>query len=151
MARMYSRKRGKSGSVQPEKQEKPTWLSYSENEVELLIAKLAKEGNTGSEIGTILRDAYGIPSVKVVTGKTITEILSGKKLLGELPEDLMALMKRLVTISAHLEQNKKDKPALRGYQLTESKIKRLVKYYKANRKLPVDWTYDLKSIKLLTE
>ena len=151
MARMYSRKRGKSGSTKPEKKSKPSWLRYKGNEVELLVTKFAKERNTSSQIGQILRDSYGIPDVKIATGKSITTILSEKNMLGEIPEDLLNLMKRLVLIKKHLELNKKDMPALRGFQLTDSKIKRLVKYYKNNQKLPIEWTYDLKSIRLLAE
>jgi small subunit ribosomal protein S15 len=71
MARMYSRKRGKSGSKKPAKPILPGWVRYKAKEVELLVAKLAKEGKSSSEIGLFLRDVYGIPSVKLVTQKRI--------------------------------------------------------------------------------
>jgi len=151
MAKMHSRARGNSGSKKPEKMVKPSWLRYSEQEMALLVTKLAKEGKTSSQIGLVLRDAYGIPDIKAATGRSITEMLSEKKMLGEIPEDLLSLMKRSVLIRKHLESNRQDMSAKRGLQLTESKIKRLVKYYKRTEKLPVDWTYDLNSIKLLAE
>ena len=44
MARMHSRKKGKSSSKKPIKKTLPVWLRYKPNEVELLIAKLSKEG-----------------------------------------------------------------------------------------------------------
>ena len=71
MARMYSRKKGKSGSKRPVKKTKPVWLRYGSRETEQLVIKLAKAGKTASEIGIILRDSYGIPSVSAVTKKKI--------------------------------------------------------------------------------
>ena len=53
-----------------------------------------------------------------------------------------------VGVKKHLEENKHDMPAKRGLQLTESKIRRLIKYYKKIKKLPIDWKYDENSIKL---
>ena len=42
-----------------------------EKEVEKLIVKYSKAGKTSSEIGMILRDNYGIHSVRSLTGKKI--------------------------------------------------------------------------------
>ncbi|MBW2971551.1 30S ribosomal protein S15, partial [Candidatus Woesearchaeota archaeon] len=108
----------------------------------LLIGKMAKEGKTPSQIGLVLRDTYGIPDVKTVAGKSITKILGEKKLLQAVPEDLRALIKKAAMIRKHMDDNKQDRTALRGLQLTESKIKRMVKYYKTSGRLPVDWKYD---------
>ena len=41
--------------------------------------------------------------------------------------------------------------AKRGFQLTESKINRLVKYYKKTNKMPKDWKFDRAKAKLLVE
>ena len=142
MARMHSRKKGKSGSKKPIKKAIPSWMGYKPKEVELLVVKLAKEGKSPSEIGLILRDNYGIPDVSIVCGKSITEVMRGNKLAPEIPDDLTALIRRTVLVRKHLEKNKKDQTAKRGLILTESKIKRLVKYYKANGKLPLEWKFD---------
>ena len=142
MARMYSRRKGKSASKRPIKKTQPTWLRYKEAEVELLITKLAKEGNAPSVIGLILRDTYGIPDVKPITGKSITATMKEKKLLGKLPEDLLALIKKAVMIKKHLEENRHDQTSKRGLTLTESKIKRLVKYYKRTGRIEETWKYD---------
>jgi len=40
---------------------------------------------------------------------------------------------------------------LRGLQLAESRIKRLVKYYKRIGRLPMEWKYDSESIKFYAE
>lgn len=151
MARMYSRKKGKAGSHRPSKPSVPSWMRYKEKEIELLITKLVKEGKSSSQIGMILRDTYGIPNVKLIAKKSITEILKEKKELSEIPEDLLALIKRGIAINKHLEGNKKDETARRGLILTESKIRRLVKYYKKTGKLSSDWKYDPKRASMFIE
>jgi len=151
MARMHSRKKGKSGSKKPVKKVKPVWLRYGSKETEQLVIKLGKAGKTASEIGIILRDSYGVPSVRVVTKKTITRILQENKLEQKLPYDLIALIQREIAIMKHMDSNKKDMTAKRGLQLTDSKIRRLVKYYKKIGRLPQDWAYDKKNAKLLIE
>lgn len=148
---MHSRKRGKSSSTKPSKKALPAWVKYKPKEVELLIVKYAKEGKTASQIGLYLRDEYGIPDVKLITQKSITKILEEKKLAKDIPEDMMALIKKAVMVRKHLEENAKDMPAKRGLQLTEAKIMRLVKYYKSTKKLPADWKYDPKKVRLYVE
>lgn len=117
----------------------------------MLVIKLAKEGKTSSEIGLVLRDTYGVPDVKSLTGKSISQMLAEKKLTPELPDDLIALMKKSIAIRKHLEANKKDEAAKRGLLLTESKIRRLLKYYKRIGRLAVDWKYDPAKLKMYTE
>jgi len=151
MARMYSRKKGKSGSKRPSSKTLPTWVRYKSKEVELLIVKLAKEEKTASQIGLFLRDTYGIPDVKRLVGKKISTILKEHSLLPKIPEDLMALIKKAIALKKHLDENKQDRVAKRGLQLTESSIRRLIKYYKRIKKLPVDWKYDSKTVSLLVE
>lgn len=148
---MHSRKKGKSGSKKPVKKSVPSWARYKAKEVEILVTKLAKEGKASSEIGVILRDTYGVPSIKTTAGKSIQAILKEKGMQKQLPEDLLNLVKKSISIRKHLEGNKQDMPAHRGLILTESKIKRLVKYYKQNKVLPLDWKYDSKSIRLYAE
>ena len=142
MARMHSRKRGKSGSKKPLKKTVPVWLTYKANEVELLIAKLAKEGKSSSEIGTILRDTYGVPDIMTLCKKTVSDILKEKNIAPELPDDLMALIRKSVSIRKHMEANRKDQTAKRGLMLTESLIKRLTKYYKRTGKVVSGWKFD---------
>ncbi|MCH8329059.1 MAG: 30S ribosomal protein S15 [Nanoarchaeota archaeon] len=142
MARKYSRKHGKSGSKKPLKKSLPVWLRYKPKEVEILIAKLAKEGKNSSEIGIVLRDTYGIPDVRTLCKKKISNILEEKNLAQEIPDDLLALIRRSVAIRKHMETNNKDQTAKRGLTLTESKIKALTIYYKATGKLSSEWKFD---------
>ena len=148
MARMHSRKKGKSGSSKPVNPVAPAWVPLKAKEIEMLIVKLAKEGVPASKIGLLLRDQYGIPSVKVVVGKSISALLKEKDLVNEIPEDLMALIRKAVLIRKHLEENHKDQPGKRGLILTESKILRLSKYYKGTGRLDASWKYDHKTIRL---
>ena len=141
MGRMYSRKKGQSGSTKPLVKDKKTWVEHKDKEVIMLIKKLNKAGNAPSEIGLILRDSYGIPSLKDVLGKKILKVLKEEGLAPKLPEDLSSLIKRAVQIRKHLNENHKDQTARRGLLLTESKIRRLAKYYKANKVLTEEWKY----------
>ncbi len=85
----------------------------------------------------------------MVTKKTIGQILKENKVYPKLPEDLLSLMKRVVDISAHLEKNKKDYQSYRGFELAESMIRRLVRYYIRKGVLPKGWKYNLEQAKLL--
>jgi small subunit ribosomal protein S15 len=151
MARMYSKKKGKSGSSKPLEMKEQSWLRYKGKEVEMLIAKLAKEGTKPSQIGIHLRDAYGIPDVRLVTGKKLTAILADKNLLQKFPEDIISLMSRRIAITKHMLENKKDQTAKRGVDITDSKIRRLVKYYKAKGKISKEWNYNPDEIKMYME
>lgn len=151
MARMHSRAKGKAGSLRPEEKKKPTWLRYSEKEIEMLILKMAKEGMKSSQIGIHLRDSYGIPDVSAIVGKPITKVLKEKGIAGKVPEDMQNLLKRVVALQKHLEVNRHDYSAKRGLQLTESKIRRLMKYYRKTKVLPADWKYDPANIRLYLE
>lgn len=117
----------------------------------MLVVKYAKEGKSASQIGLYLRDEYGVPSVKLVTDKTVSQILKEKKMSPDLPDDLMALMRKAVLLRKHMGPNHKDMSGKRGLQLTESKINRLAKYYKAHGQLAADWKYDPEAIRLLVE
>jgi small subunit ribosomal protein S15 len=150
MARMYSRKKGNSGSHRPA-QTQAKWVTHKPAEVEDIIARLAKEGKGPAEIGTILRDQYGIPSVKALATKKVTAIMKEKGQLPELPDDMLNLLKSAVKLRAHLERNSHDRYCKRGLELTESKIRRLAKYYKKNEVIPAKWQYDPEKAKLLVK
>ncbi|MFH1408753.1 MAG: 30S ribosomal protein S15 [Nanoarchaeota archaeon] len=151
MARMYSRKKGKSGSTYPVEKKIPGWMRYTAKEVELLILKLAKEDHTSSEIGLILRDTYGVPNVKLLCKKSINDILKAKNLSPKLPEDLSALISKYVVVVKHLEANHKDMTGIRGKRLAISKIGRLVKYYKKSGRLAQDWKFNPKQATMFLE
>jgi len=151
MARMHARRRGSSGSKKPMTKEKPAWVTLDSDEIVELIVKLGSEGKTSAMVGLILRDQYAIPSVKIITGKTIGQIYKEKKLSTRLPEDLQNLMKRAISLNEHTTKNPKDLHNLRGLHLIEAKIRRLVKYYGREGMIPKGWTYSMATAKLEIE
>lgn len=148
---MHSRKRGKSGSHRPPSKTVPDWVDYTASDVEELVVKLAKAGTPPALIGLTLRDVYGIPSIRNITGKKLTQILAENKLKPTYPEDLMNLIRKAVRMRRHLAQNKRDVHNKCKLIHVESKIKRLVRYYRETGKLPRDWTYDPAKAELLVK
>jgi len=140
LARLYSGKRGSSGSTRPVSRRPPAWFKYEPEEVEALVLKLSKEGNTPSLIGQILRDKYGIPLVSQVAGRRLEKIIPEESRT-KLPEDLENLLRKATSATRHLEKNRKDFPNKRDLALIESKIHRLVFYYRKIGRLPKDWVY----------
>ena len=151
MARMHARTKGKSGSTRMLREKPPEWSSLNPRETESRILELAKTGKSTSEIGMVLRDQYAVPDVKVSTGKKIGKILEKNNMGSEIPEDLQNLIRTALKLRKHLETNHKDLKNKRNLQLTESKIRRLVKYYRADRRLPEDWKYSPAQAKLMFE
>ena len=131
--------------------DKPEWVEQSPEEIEELIVKLYRDGQSTSQIGITLRDQYGIPSTKPVLGEKITDILEKNGIVFDYPEDLLNLIKRAVNIREHLEENPKDIHSKRGLIKIESKIRRLVKYYTKNNVLPEGWRYDPTTAALLVK
>jgi len=56
-----------------------------------------------------------------------------------------------LSLRKHLETNKKDLHNKRSLHLTESKIRRLAKYYHVEGRLPTGWKYSPKQAKLMFE
>ncbi len=148
MARMHARRRGKSGSKRVYRDRPPEWVEMTAEEVEKRVIELYNEGYEPSQIGMILRDRYGIPSVRQVTGKKITRILREHGVEMKYPEDLKALIKKALKLRKHLEVHRKDKHNRRGLQLIEAKIWRLSNYYKEKGVLPPDWKYDPERLRI---
>ncbi len=148
MARIHARRRGRSGSSPQIRDKNPSW-ALKPKDVENKIVELSSEGNTTSQIGIVLRDMHGVPSVKLATGKSISKILGEKDISPQLPEDLTNLMRKAVKLGEHLKINNKDVHNTRALRLTEAKILRLVKYYRSTNVLSEDWKYSLADAKLM--
>ncbi len=148
---MHSSARGRSGSKRPASSMSPDWVEYKPAEVVELMLTLSKQGHSPSEIGLMLRDQYGIPSVKRLTGKRLVQLLAEHDVKFDIPVDLMNLIRSSVSLQKHLADHKKDFTAKRGYQLAVSKIRRLSKYYIAEKKLPADWRYSAETAALLVK
>ena len=103
--------------------------------------KLAKGGLNGAQVGTALRDSLGVPSVRAVTGSRMAPLLAQHGVKPELPDDLQALLKRVVHLQRHLLTHPKDLSNRRGLTLMESRIRRLARYYRQRKLLPEKWSY----------
>lgn len=149
MAKMHTRSKGNSGSTRPGRTEAPAWSMYDADEITNIILDLWKQGNSTSVIGMILRDNYGVPDVKVATGKKITSILAENDSAPRVPEDLYNLIVKAIRMRKHLSKNHTDVHNGRALHLTEAKIRRLVKYYQANKILPAEWKYKPETAEML--
>jgi small subunit ribosomal protein S15 len=149
---MHARRKGKSGSTHMVGRDKhPEWSSLNPREVESHVIELAKAGKSTSEIGMILRDQYAVPDIKVSTGKKLYRILEENNIKSEIPEDLRNLIGTALQLKKHLDVHKKDLKNKRNLHLTESKIRRLTKYYHSQNRLPKGWKYTLEQAKLMFE
>ena len=121
----------------------------SKEELEKTIMKLHDTGMSPSRIGLTLRDQYGVPNVKLVIGTSITGFLRDNNALADIPEDLTNLMRKALHVRKHIKANKKDVHNKRALQLTENKIRRMVKYYHDSGRLAPDWTYSPETAEIL--
>ena len=149
MARMHARRRGKASSVRPYRREPPAWSNTDTAAIEKVIVDLRKEGVSSARIGLVLRDRYGVPSVKLATGKRISEILEEKGMASDIPEDLRNLIVKALRLRKHFLANKNDLHNKRQLQLTESKVRRMVRYYTGSGRLPKDWVYKPETAEIL--
>lgn len=149
MARMHARRRGISRSVRPYRTVTPEWSNQDKDAIVKQIVDMRKQGMASAEIGLVLRDKFGVPSVKLVTGKKIDQILKDNDMRSEIPEDLRNLIQKALGMRKHLSENKKDLHNKRQLTLTESKVRRLVKYYVKSKRLPTGWVYKPETAEIL--
>ncbi|SFG04696.1 SSU ribosomal protein S15P [Halopelagius inordinatus] len=152
---MHTRRRGSSSSDKPVADEPPEWSDVDAEDIEARVVELAEQGYEPSQIGLKLRDdgvkGTPVPNVKLATGKKVTEILEENDAAPELPEDLRNLMERAIGLRRHMEENSQDMQNKRALQNTESKIRRLVNYYRGDV-LDEDFTYSYDvAVRLLEE
>ena len=147
---MHTRRRGSSGSDNPATDDPPEWSELDSDAIETRVVELAEQGHDPSQIGLKLRDegvkGTPVPDVKAATGKKVTEILADHDAAPELPEDLRNLMERAVRLREHMDENPQDAQNKRALQNTESKIRRLVDYYRGDE-LEESFTYSYDTAK----
>lgn len=148
MARIHAKRKGQHGSTRPFIAKNPEWVPLEADEIGEIVLRMHGEGYSQAAIGGRLRDLYGVPNVRLATGKSVAQILKVKGLTRDIPEDLSSLIKRAVDLQVHVKANPKDHSNKRGLQLIESKIRRLSRYYKDEGTLPADWDYSLKLAEL---
>lgn len=134
--------------------EPPEWSDVDAEAIEDRVVELAEQGHSPSEIGLKLRDegvtGTPVPDVKLATGKKVTEILDEHDADPDLPEDLRNLMERAVRLREHMDENPQDAQNKRALQNTQSKVRRLVDYYRGDE-LAADFSYSYETAKELLE
>ncbi len=146
MSRMHSSKKGRASSRKPMVSASPSWVQVQTKEAEDLIIQMGKLGRKPSQIGLALRDQYGVPNVRLLTGKSIMQILEEAGVKPQIPEDLASLIERGRNVTKHLSENNKDESNRHGLHLIESKIRRLVKYYVREGIIPANWKYSFEGV-----
>jgi small subunit ribosomal protein S15 len=102
MARIHVHTHGKSHSTRPSSKGPALWLSQNRDQISDLVLQLGKEGLSPSEIGLRLRDAHGIPLVKPILGKSMSEVLAANNIKSDMPEDLDKLVRKALGLQKHL-------------------------------------------------
>ena len=141
MGRLHTHNHGKAHSIRPIESKFSSWVKQDPKEIEELVIKYAKDGNTPSQIGIKLRDQHAIPLVKPIINKTISDILDQTDLKSEIPEDLNNIVTKAVGLQKHLKSNKNDRRNIRSLELIEAKVHRLSVYYKKIGRIPKNWKY----------
>ena len=148
---MHTGKHGKSKSRKPDVQlgVRPDGMSISNEEIVNLVTGYAKQGMHQARIGQLLREQHGVPYVKQVFNKRLGSILSENGFEADIPQDMMDLLTKAITLRRHLERNHNDVHNRIRLGRVEAKIWRLSNYYKRNGSMPVDWKYDPVKVALL--
>ena len=144
MGRMHSKGKGISRRCLPYRKTPPSWVQITAGDLTEQIVKMAKRGSSPSQIGVVLRDSFGIPQIKGVTGSKILRILKVNGAAPTLPEDLYHLIKKAVNVRKHIEKQRADKDGKFRLILIESRIHRLARYYRKVKSLPPTWRYQSK-------
>jgi small subunit ribosomal protein S13e len=137
MGRMYGPGKGMRSSVLHYRR-----AAQTAPEVEEQIVRAAKKGMLSSQIGSLLRDVHGVPLVHGITGGKVLRLLRARGLAPEVPEDLYFLNKKAVAIRKHLDRNRTDVDAKFRLILIESRVHRLVRYYRRAKKIPASWKFE---------
>jgi small subunit ribosomal protein S15 len=151
MSRIHSGRKGKAGSHRPYPTVRPAWVTATSEEVVAQAVQLSKGGRSAAQVGQILRDSYGVPSARAVAGRRLGALLAEQGVRPEIPDDLQALLKRVVHLQRHLETHPNDRANRRGLSLMEARIRRLARYYRQNRRIPEGWRYSAAGAALQVE
>lgn len=154
MAKMHTKKKGKSRSYKPVLDTKDFGKGtekLSKEDIEKIIVDYAKSGLSPALIGEKLKKEHDVKYVKQAVGKRMVALLKENKIKSEVPQDMLDLMKKAVRMRAHLSANKQDKYNSVRLLRIESKIFRLSRYYTREGVLPHGWKYDPEKAQLIVK
>jgi small subunit ribosomal protein S15 len=151
MSRIHSGRKGRAGSHKPYPLTRPEWVTVSSEEVVSQAVQLAKGGRSAAQVGLQLRDGLGVPGTRALTGKRLGALLAEAGVKPEIPDDLQALLKRVVHLQNHLKGHPNDLANRRGLNLMESRIRRLARYYRQHKRISESWRYSAAGAALQVE
>lgn len=154
MAKMHSKKKGKSKSRKPVLGDAELGKGtdkLSKEEIAELAAGYARQGMSPALIGEKLKREHGVPYIKLATGSRLAGLLQAKGIKSVVPQDMRDLMTKAVRMRKHLERNKQDVYSRVRLMRTESKLLRLGKYYVRRGTLPQGWKYDPQKAELIVK
>jgi len=124
-------------------------MNESVNTQEILneILQLARQGYKKSYIGKVIKEKYG-KKVKELLGKKLEKILEENGIKEEIPEDLLAIFRKINRMMKHLEVHKKDMHTKKKLEEYEKSVQCLIKYYKRIGKLPENFKYSREIVKM---
>ncbi len=152
MAKLYTRRKGKSKSRKPviDRAEFGKGTSEtSKEEIEQIILNYAKEGTSPALIGEKLKANNNVKYIQHALGKRLVTFLNENNIKSSVPQDLLDLIRKAVKIRKHIENNKGDVHNKTALSRTEAKIWRLTRYYTREGVLPSNWKYNPKTAELL--
>ena len=130
MARMYSKGHGKSQSIKPYCNIPTSHSDLTQNELTDIIVDLGRKGKATPEIGNILRDEFAIGRQKNITNLKLSQILKNAGVASKIPEDVVAIEKKCLSIYSHIKKFWNDKTARYRLKHAESLLHRIIRYYK---------------------
>jgi small subunit ribosomal protein S15 len=154
MAKMHSKKKGKSKSRKPVMDRAEFGKGtdkLSKEEIADLAVGYAKQGMSPAMIGHKLSTDHGVRYVALATGTRLVQLLESKGIKGEVPQDMRDLMTKAVRVRKHLERNKQDVYSRIRLIRIEAKLLRLTRYYRSRGTLPQDWKYDPQKAELIVK
>ncbi len=146
---MHTKKKGRSRSRKPLMESASNDSGLSKEQISELVEGYAKQGMGPALIGEKLKREHKVMYIRQATGQRLMTILKEKGMAGQIPPDMLQLMKKAVGIRAHLVKNNKDVHGKVRLGRVESKIWRLSKYYMRTGSLPKGWRYDPQQAELL--
>lgn len=154
MAKMHSKKKGKSKSRKPVLDSSEFGKGtdkLSKDEIAELAVNYAKQGMSPALIGERLKREHGVDYVKQATGSRLVRVLESRGVKAEYPHDMLDLMTKAVRVRRHLAKNKQDTYSRIRLIRIESKLLRLTRYYRSRGVLPSRWKYDPQQAELIVK
>lgn len=139
MARMHCAGKGQSISMKPLSSTVPTFMLKPIYDIKKDILVHANKGMAPSAIGNLLRDQYGVGNAEDILGQSLLAFCRENNCAPIIPEDLNSLIEKSNSIRSHLVAHKKDSDAKYRLILINSRLHRLIRYYKEKSLLPGNW------------